>query len=126
MTSENPRPPMWVGHVTLKTNDIAKSRAFMMQLGVRSIKQGADFAVLELRGGTHLVLSGSDEVIHSGGSAPFDFMVDDLEESHRRYGELGLCPSEIKKGRIHSSFTVVDPSGHEITINSSHVSGRPV
>ncbi len=126
MTFENQRPSVWVGHVTLKTNDIAKSRAFMMQLGLRPIKHGGDFAVLELRGGTHLVLSRSDEAIPSGVSAPFDLMVDDLEESHRRYGELGLCPSEIKKGRVHSSFTVVDPSGHEITINSSHVSGRPV
>lgn len=124
MSTENERPPVWIGHVTMRTDCLAESREFMIALGMRPIAQGDDFAVLELRGGTHLVLTRSDTV--PSDSATFDLMVDDLEASHRRFSELGLSPSEIKSGRIHRSFTVKDPSGQEITFNSSHVVGRPV
>ena len=50
------RPQVWVGHITLATPDIPLTRDFMIQLGMRRIADGDDFAILELRGGTHLVL----------------------------------------------------------------------
>ena len=40
--------------------------------------------------------------------------------------KLGLSPSEISEGEIHSSFTVRDPSGHVVKFNSTHVSDQPV
>jgi hypothetical protein len=96
----------------------------MVQLGMRPIAEGEDFAVLELRGGTHLVLLPASEP--ASGSAGFDLMVDHLEVTHARLQALGLVPSEIRSGRIHRSFTVTSPSGHTITFNSSHVSDKPV
>jgi hypothetical protein len=96
----------------------------MVQLGMRPIVQGENFAVLELRAGTHLVLERADPV--TPGAASFDLMVEDLQATHRRLSELGLAPSEISEGRIHRSFTVRDPSGHVITFNSSHTSDQPV
>ena len=96
----------------------------MIQLGMRRIADGDDFAILELRGGTHLVLVPSVET--ASGPADFDLMVDDLTATHGHLQALGLVPSEIQPGRIHRSFTVSAPSGHTITFNSSHVSDKPV
>jgi len=121
---QDERPAVWVGHVTLPTPDLAATREFMVRLGMRPIAQGDDFAVLELRGGTHLVLLPATQPV--SGPAYFDLMVDDLDATHERLRTLGLAPSGIQSGRIHRSFTVSAPSGHTFTFNSSHVSGSPV
>lgn len=118
------RPPVWIGHVTMATPDVAASQGFMVALGLRPIADGDGFAVLELRGGTHLVLLRSDDP--QTGRAPFDLMVEDLDATRERLAASGLEPSRIEEGRIHRSFTVTDPSGQEVLFNSSHVSGRPV
>jgi catechol 2,3-dioxygenase-like lactoylglutathione lyase family enzyme len=113
-----------VGHISLTTNRLDDSHEFYLELGMRPIARGEDFAVLELRAGTHLLLLRQDEV--TANAAPFDLMVEDIDATHRRLSELGLSPSEMAEGRIHRSFTVRDPSGHTITFNSSHVSDQPV
>lgn len=124
MKSADERPPVWVGHVTLTTPDIRATHRFMEQLGMRPIASGDGFAVLELRGGTHLLLlPGSGP---ASGDAYFDLMVEDLDATHARLRALGLAPSEIEPGRIHRSFHVRAPSGHSITFNSNHVSDQPV
>ena len=124
MPARDERPQVWVGHVTLRTPDLPTTRDFMVQLGMRPIADGDDFAVLELRGGTHLVLLPSEELASE--SAYFDLMVDDLDATHDRLRALGLSPGEIQPGRIHRSFTVCAPSGHTIKFSSSHVSDKPV
>lgn len=124
MADSDPRPPVWVGHIHLTTDRLDESHAFMVDLGMRSIARGDDYAVLELRAGTHLVLLARERI--EPGTAPFDLMVEDLDATRARLAELGRSPSEISEGRIHRSFTVRDPSGQEIRFNSSHVSGRPV
>ena len=124
MSMQDERPGVWVGHVRLPTPDVPGTREFMLALGMRAIFDRDDFAVLELRGGTHLVLVRADE--RASGSAGFDLMVEDLKATHEQLHSRGLAPSAIEKGRIHSSFTVVAPSGHTVTFNSSHVSDRPV
>jgi hypothetical protein len=108
----------------MRTHVLDESHAFMLALGLRPVGRNEDVAVLELRGGTHLVLLRTDEPL--SGAAPFDLMVEDLEATHRRLAELGLSPSPIVSGRIHRSFTVRDPSGQDVEFNSSHVSDRPV
>jgi len=124
MPPNDGRPEVWVGHVTLPTPDLKATREFMVQLGMRPIAEGDGFAVLELRGGTHLVLLPSDGP--ASGSAYFDLMVDDLDATHARLRVLGFAPSDIRTDPIHRSFTVRAPSGHAITFNSSHVSREPV
>ena len=124
MSETDPRPPVWVGHISLTTSCLPESHDFMVSLGMRSIVKGDGFAVLELRAGTHLVLSEREEI--EPAPAPFDLMVDDLDATHSRLAKLGLSPSEVSEGRIHRSFTVRDPSGHIVTFNSSHVSDQPV
>jgi catechol 2,3-dioxygenase-like lactoylglutathione lyase family enzyme len=124
MTQSDPRPAVWIGHVTLRTPDVPATRDFMVRIGMRDIAVGEGFAVLELRGGTHLVLLAADEP--ASGEAYFDLMVDDLEAAHAELRAAGLAPSEIAAGRIHRSFSLPSPSGHTLKFNSTHVSDRPV
>ena len=78
-------------------------------------------AVMELRGGTHLVLVPGTV---TAGDAPFDLMVEDLDATHREWADQGLDVSSVSHDRIHDSFVVTDPDGHRVTVNSSHVVGE--
>ena len=118
------RPGVWIGHVELPTQDVKTMSEFKVQLGMRLLMEGDEFAILELRGGTHLVLTNCDEP--TSGEAPFDLMVEDLDASYERIRALNYVTSEIESGEIHSSFTVTAPSGHTIKFNSNHVSDQPV
>ncbi len=124
MSSEDGRPPVWVGHITMETDRLAESETFMTQIGMRSMFRGDDVAVMELRGGTHLVLLKRDEVTPR--DAAFDLMVDDIDATYTDFAARGLGPSPIERGHIHASFTVTEPAGHRITFNSTHISGQPV
>jgi catechol 2,3-dioxygenase-like lactoylglutathione lyase family enzyme len=116
------RPPVWIGHAVLRVGDVARSAAFWGEIGMRDVGRDESVAVLELRGGTHLViLEGSPD---PGAEAPFDLMVDDLEATHADWTVRGFEPSPIESGRIHSAFTVRDPDGYVVTVNNSHVMGE--
>jgi hypothetical protein len=120
------RPPVAVGHVRLNVSDVGAAARWLETVGLRPIVTMDDLAVLELRGGTHVVVRRAENPPVSGAAAPFDLMVDDVEATHRDYAQKGLTPSAISRGRIHDSFTVPGPSGWAFTVNSSHASGRPV
>lgn len=120
------RPPVAVGHVRLPCGDVAAAARWLETVGLRPIATMVDLAVLELRGGTHVVVRKAEPPPAPGTAAPFDLMVDDIDASHRDYAEKGLKPSEISRGRIHDSFQVPGPSGWTFTVNSSHASGKPV
>lgn len=124
MANADLRPPVWIGHVTMQTTKLTESNKFMIELGLRPIVDGDGFAVLELRGGTHLVLLPVEGPL--SGPAPFDLMVEDLDATHSDLSARGLSPSEISRGNIHDSFEVRDPSGLDVKFNSSHVSDQPV
>ena len=116
------RPPVWIGHAVLQVGDLERSADFWRDLGMREIDRGDQVAILELRGGTHLVLVPGTRT--EDAETPFDLMVDDLDATHAQYRERGLDPSPIEQGRIHAAFTVRDPDGHLVTVNSSHVVGE--
>ena len=120
------RPPVAIGHVSLRVTDIPQATQYFVTLGLRLIHQAQTIAVLELRGGTHLVLRPSAKPIAPGAKAPFDLMVDDLSGARREYGAAGLKPSEIETGMVHRWFTLVGPDGYELTVTSSHTAGRVV
>ena len=123
--SEDSRPPVWIGRVVLETPRLIETEQFMLQIGMRSVVHSPDVAVLELRGGTHLVLIADAAAVAR--DAPFDLMVEDLEATHQRFIELGLSPSAIgATPPNHRTFTVQEPSGHVLTFFSNHVSGQPV
>lgn len=120
MTSADQRPAVWVGHVVARAPDVTAACGFWQTVGMRLVFQREDFAVLELRGGTHLVIVGGDA---EENEIPFDIMVDDLQAAWDQFKEAGLNPTPVTEGSIHSSFTVTDPAGRAVTVNSSHVVG---
>ena len=120
------RPPVAVGHVRLPATDVAAAARWLETVGLRPIFQDADLAVLEFRGGTHVVVRKPDQPLVVGTTAPFDLMVDDIEAARRDYAAKGLGPSEISRGRIHDSFHLVGPDGHDFTVTSSHAGSRAV
>jgi catechol 2,3-dioxygenase-like lactoylglutathione lyase family enzyme len=117
------RPPVWIGHAVLPVSDLERSVEFWREIGMREVDRNEHVAVMELRGGTHLVLVPGAAVDESGAEAPFDLMVDDLDTTHEQWVARGLDPSPIERGRIHSAFSVRDPDGYKVTVNSSHVIG---
>jgi len=120
------RPPVAVGHVRLPATDVAAAARWLETVGLRPIFRDADLAVLEFRGGTHVVVRKPDQPLVVGATAPFDLMVDDIEAARHDYAAKGLGPSEISRGRIHDSFHLIGPDGHEFTVTSSHAGGRAV
>src|SRR5438128_9468992 len=113
------RPPVAVGHVRLGVTDVGAAARWLQEVGLRPIVTRAELAVLELRGGTHVVVRQAEQPTASGTAAPFDLMVDDVDSAHRDYAEKGLSPSPIRRGRIHDSFDLAGPGGWAFTVNSS-------
>jgi catechol 2,3-dioxygenase-like lactoylglutathione lyase family enzyme len=120
------RPPVWVGHVFLGVSDPKRSRDFFLALGMRAVEPDSSVPIFELRGGTHLILLPSETPPESGTRAPFDLMVDDLARAHAGLRARGLEPSPIAEGDFHRFFTLREPGGYEVVVNSSHASGEPV
>ncbi|MCY3883918.1 MAG: VOC family protein [Gammaproteobacteria bacterium] len=117
------RPSFAVGHIQLRVNDVEAEMAFYTDHGLREIVNRKNFGILELRGGTHLVLNHVDESEPATTVAPFDLMADDINAAHTRFVERGDQTSDIEHGSIHSSFTVQGPSGYSLRVTSSHVAG---
>lgn len=61
MSNVDERPPVWIGHVAMHSPKVNKSSEFMQLIGMRLIASGEEFAVLEMRDGTHLVLTSDAE-----------------------------------------------------------------
>ena len=119
MTDQELPPPVWVGHIVVKATDVRASTEFYLGIGMREVVANDEFAVLELRGGTHLVVqSGAPDT-----AADFDLMVDEIDAVHSAWTAAGYEPGEIERGRIHDRFELLDPAGTKVTVNSSHVIG---
>jgi catechol 2,3-dioxygenase-like lactoylglutathione lyase family enzyme len=99
-----------------------RSATFWSGIGMREVHRSENVVVLELRGGTHLILFPGEPDAEPG-DAPFDLMVDDLDATHAAWAEQGRQPSAIERGEIHDGFTVRDPDGYVVTVSNSHVEG---
>lgn len=117
------RPVFAIGHISMPVEDVHAAYGFFVRHGMRAILERDDFGILELRGGTHLILTKSDRAIAAGERAPFDLMVDDVDAVHGAFVADGVEATDIERGKIHDSFQVSGPSGYSIPINSSHAVG---
>ena len=120
------RPRLAVGHVSLEVEDVGEAYAFFVRHGMRDIFKGEDFGVLELRGGTHLVLRRAEATIEPSREAPFDLMVDDIDEARSEFTSTGVTATEVERGRIHDTFHIEGPSGYRFAVTSSHAGDRAV
>lgn len=118
---QNQKPGVWIGHVFMESLKINETLDFLKLIGVRVVGIFGEMAVLELRGGTHIVLKSVKESITT--EVSFDLMVDDLEAQRQELIEHNYQPSEIQKGRVHNAFEVTEPGGNKIRFNNSHVVG---
>lgn len=126
MVKKDRRPPVAIGHVFLAAKDVAAAARWLEMVGLRPIAGDEDFAVLELRGGTHLVVTRAARRPRRGAAAPFDLMVDDVDAARRKFIAKGLKPSRISRGSIHDEFSLTGPDGYSVTVLSSHAGHRAV
>ena len=132
-------PELAVAHLVFKVADLKSSCQFYSNLGLPPFYIEEKVAIIELRGGTHLLLLSVDEPagedvaesvtgqFHKRFSEQFDLMIEgkNLDDLKKYRSELigrriaaGEIPDEAVFG--HHLFCVKDPDGHGITIYTSH------
>ena len=124
MASSDPRPLAALGHAHMRARDVEPAARRLEAVGVRPIVVREGLAVMELRGGTHIVIRETDDEAQH--EAPFDLMYDDIDQAHGLLARSGFEVTEIERGEIHDSFWGAAPEGFRIRINSSHASNRSV
>ena len=112
------RPRFGIGHISLGVTDVAHSAAFYRDIGMRLIIDMGHAAILELRGGTHLILQQRDP-----GGGTLDLIVDDIDDTHSVLAAHGAHPGAIARGNPHDRFTATDPDGNLLVVNSNHAMG---
>lgn len=122
------RPLLSVGHVVLRVSEVTQAAAFYRSLGMRAVVERKEIAILELRGGTHLLLFKAKSKPRAGAVRSFDFMVDDADAFHDALQARGVITTPVRDDRLsgHRMFELTDPDGHVLTVLSDHTDGRPV
>ena len=127
-----------VAHLVLKVADLKRSCQFYSNLGLPPFAVDEKLAIVELRGGTHLLLfevglAGEDVAesltgqFHERLSERFDLMIKGKGLNELKKYRLELISRGIAAGEIpdesffgHHLFCVKDPDGNGITIYTSH------
>ena len=128
-----------VAHLVFKVADLKSSCQFYSNLGIPPFAIDEKVAIVELRGGTHLLLleidqQAEEEVaqsltgqFHKRFSEQFDLMIKGkgLNELKKYRAELisrGIAAGEIPDEAVfgHYLFCIKDPDGNGITIYTSH------
>jgi catechol-2,3-dioxygenase len=141
----NNLPAAAFGHFVMKVNDVGISYQFYTKFGLRPIGIFSDVAIIELRGGTHILLFNKNKELpfslspsHLGQRGDFsnerlDLMIDsksrsDLELCRTSLMENGLSVDEISPDQFfgHYYFQLADPDGNGITVYTSHTGELPV
>src|SRR5271166_5922572 len=128
-----------VAHLVFKVADLKSSCQFYSKLGIPPFAIDEDAAIIELRGGTHLILISVDRLagegvaesltgqFHKRVSEQFDLMIkgkglDELKKYRLELISRGIAAGEIPNDRFfgHHLFCIKDPDGNGITIYTSH------
>ena len=132
-------PELAVAHLVFKVADLHRSCQFYSNLGIPPFAIDDNVAIIELRGGTHLLLlevgqlAGDDIAesltgqFHKRFSEQFDLMIKGKGLNELRTYRLELISQGIAAGEIpdetffgHHLFCIKDPDGNGITIYTSH------
>jgi hypothetical protein len=138
-------PAAALGHFVMKVANLGVSYQFYADLGLRQIGIFQDVGIIELRGGTHVLLIPENEEApftlapsRTGQRGAFfrehiDLMIngktrDDLEAHRATLLKSGIDAGEIAPELFfgHHYFQLTDPDGHGITVYTSHVGELPV
>ena len=141
----NSLPAVSFGHFVMKVSDIDISYQFYTKLGLRAFGIFPDLAIIELRGGTHILLfNKNDELPTSLSSSQLgqrgalfnerlDLMIDgksrsELELYRTTLMEKGLSVDAIAQDQFfgHDYFQLADPDGNGITVYTSHTEALSV
>lgn len=117
-TNQQSKPRFAIGHLALEANDVAQLTRFYTAIGMRLVVEMDRFTILELRGGTHLIVQPGQP-----GQTSLDLIVDDIDETRQVLIDAGATSSEIRRGSPHDRFTATDPEGNALTIHSNHAIG---
>jgi catechol 2,3-dioxygenase-like lactoylglutathione lyase family enzyme len=142
---EDSLPAAALGHFVMKVQNIEASHQFYVGLGLRALDAFPGLAIVELRGGTHLLLFQKDDEqsrtlqnSHVGqrpefGSEKLDLMIAghkkaNLELYRDRLIDKGYSPSAIAERALygHRYFTIQDPDGNGVSFYTSHCGDKPV
>ena len=129
-----------VAHLVFKVADLKSSCQFYSNLGLPPFAIDEKVAIVELRGGTHLLLLSVDEQagedvaesltgqFHKRFSEQFDLMIkgkglNELKKYRLELISRGIAAGEIPDEAVfgHYLFCIKDPDGNGITIYTSHV-----
>ena len=138
-------PAATLGHFIMKVDDIDRSYQFYTKLGLRPFGRFPELAIIELRGGTHILFFGKNDELppalsssHLGQrGASFNERLDlmiagksknDLELYRTTLLEKGLSVDAIAQDQFfgHDYFQLADPDGNGITVYTSHSGDLPV
>lgn len=111
-------PRFGIGHVSMTATDIDLLADFYEEIGMRLVVNMGRMAILELRGGTHIVIGTG-----SAGVATLDLIVDDIDGTRAILEAAGADPGPIQRGNPHDRFVANDPEGNTLRVNSNHAVG---
>lgn len=111
-------PRFAIGHMTMQAGDVQQLTEFYTAIGMRLVVDMGDASIIELRGGTHIIIRSGQP-----GQAQLDFIVDDIDGTHEVMATAGANPTAIRRGNPHDVFTATDPEGNTLVINSTHAIG---
>lgn len=112
------RPRFAIGHLGLSAGDVERLADFYVEIGMRPVMSMGHMAIIELLGGTHIVISAGQ-----AGDQQLDLIVDDIDETHAVVSAADGVPSDIRRGSPHSTFVATDPEGNRLIIHSTHAIG---
>jgi catechol 2,3-dioxygenase-like lactoylglutathione lyase family enzyme len=132
-------PELAVAHLVLKVADLKSSCQFYSNLGIPPFAIEEKVAIIELRGGTHLLLLEVDQLagegvaqsltgqFHERFSEQFDLMIkgkglDELKIYRSELINRGIAAGEIPDETFfgHHLFCIKDPDRNGVTIYTSH------
>jgi catechol 2,3-dioxygenase-like lactoylglutathione lyase family enzyme len=142
---EDSLPAAALAHFVMKVKNIEATYRFYSGLGLRALDTFPGLAIVELRGGTHLLIFQKDDDQSSAlqnshlgqrpdfGSEKLDLMIAghtkaNLELYRTGLIDKGYSPSPIAERALygHHYFSIQDPDGNGVSFYTSHCGDKPV
>lgn len=117
-TGADERPRFAIGHIALPVGDVDAMTDFYTRIGMRLVVNMGRMAIIELRGGTHIILQRG-----TPGSGSLDLIVSDIDDTRAVLDAAGAEPGPIERGHPHDRFVATDPEGNTLFVSSDHSIG---